>query len=103
MPRYLIERHFGDMRLEDLDAPEQVARTMAANERFPEISWEHSHVIYADEGMVTYCVYVAPTAQMCRDHAEAAGVPADVVTELIYVAPGGIKVGPEEPLTTRSV
>ena len=101
MPRYVIERHFGDMRFEDLDDPERQARVQAANAAFPEITWDHSHITYQDDGMVTYCVYNAPNAQMCRDHASAAGVPADKVTEVIYVEPGGLVVRPDEPIPER--
>jgi hypothetical protein len=60
----------------------------AAFERYPEIVWEYSHAINTDEGLVTYCVYVAPSADYVRGHADAADVPADRVSELIQIAPG---------------
>lgn len=45
-----------------------------ASERFPEIRWDHSHVIVDDEGTVTtYCVYEAPSEEMLREHAAAFG------------------------------
>ena len=88
MPRYLIERHFGPIALDDLDEPGWVERRKDAFERFPEIVWEYSHAIQTDEGLVTYCVYVAPSADYCRGHAQAADVPADRVTELVQIAPG---------------
>ena len=32
---------------------------------FPEITWEHSHVVVDDEGLVhTYCVYEAPSEEV---------------------------------------
>jgi len=41
---------------------------------FPEITWEHSHVIVDDEGLVrTYCVYEAPNEEMVRDHSTRLG------------------------------
>jgi hypothetical protein len=41
---------------------------------FPEIAWEHSHVVVDDEGKVrTYCVYAAPTEEMVREHATRLG------------------------------
>jgi hypothetical protein len=87
------------MRFADLDEPSWVAKREAAAAAFPEIAWEHSHVVETDDGeLVTYCVYVAPDAQMCRDHAAAAEVPADKVTEMTYVEPGGVVVGPAEPM-----
>ena len=45
-----------------------------AIERFPQITWHHSHVMVDDAGRVkTYCVYEAPTKEMVRQHAEAFG------------------------------
>jgi hypothetical protein len=43
-------------------------------ERFSEITWEHSHVVSTDDGqIVTYCLYEAPNEQMIREHADAFG------------------------------
>jgi len=36
---------------------------------FAEITWEHSHVVVDDEGLVhTYCVYEAPSEEIVRAH-----------------------------------
>jgi Nickel responsive protein SCO4226-like len=51
-------------------------------ERFPEIEWEHSHVVRTKAGLTSYCVYTAPSAQHIRDHAAAVGLPADEVQEI---------------------
>ena len=73
MPRYLIERNFGAISDEDMLAA-SVRSSEVAAERFPEIVWEHSHVVANDEGeIVTYCVYAAPTEEMIREHAAAFG------------------------------
>jgi Protein of unknown function (DUF4242) len=41
---------------------------------FPEITWEHSHVVVDDEGIVhTYCVYEAPTEEIVREHGKKLG------------------------------
>jgi hypothetical protein len=41
---------------------------------FPEITWEHSHVVVDDEGKVrTFCVYEAPSEEMVRKHAARLG------------------------------
>ena len=34
------------------------------------------------DGLTSYCVYGAPTEQHVRDHAAAAGLPADEVQEI---------------------
>jgi hypothetical protein len=41
---------------------------------FPEITWEHSHVVVDDTGKVrTYCVYGAPDEETVRQHASRLG------------------------------
>jgi hypothetical protein len=81
MPRYLIHRMLGDATEEQLEAAAETSRRVRA-ERFPEIEWEHSHVVRTEHGLISYCVYAAPSAQHVRDHAAAAGLPADEVQEI---------------------
>jgi Protein of unknown function (DUF4242) len=41
---------------------------------FTEITWEHSHVVVGDDGLVkTFCVYGAPSEEIVRDHARMLG------------------------------
>jgi Protein of unknown function (DUF4242) len=41
---------------------------------FPEITWEHSHVVVDDTGKVrTFCIYGAPSEQVVREHATRLG------------------------------
>lgn len=41
---------------------------------FPEITWEHSHVVVDGEGKVmTYCVYEAPNEEIVREHSKRLG------------------------------
>ena len=45
-----------------------------AIEQFPEISWEHSHVVVDDSGLVrTFCVYEAPDVESLTLHATRLG------------------------------
>ena len=81
MPRYLIHRALGDVSDEQLDAAAEMSRQVR-DAQFPEIEWEHSHVVRTDAGRVSYSVYVAPSEQHVRDHAAAAGLPADEVHEI---------------------
>ena len=40
----------------------------------PEITWEHSHVVVDDNGLVrTYCVYEAPSEDVVRTHSRKLG------------------------------
>ena len=44
-------------------------------EHFPEITWEHSHVVVDDAGTVkTYCVYEAPSEEIVRRHGDRLGL-----------------------------
>jgi hypothetical protein len=81
MPRYVVLRALGDVTDEQLDAAADNSRRVR-DEQFPEIEWEHSHVTRTAGGLMSYCVYAAPTAQHVRDHAAAAGLPADDVQEI---------------------
>jgi len=67
MPRYLVERVFGEMEQE---AMQNIGTRMKRNARdaFPNVTWEHSHVVTDESGIKTYCVYAAPDEQSVRDH-----------------------------------
>ncbi len=73
MPRFMIERDFGQISEEQM---EDVAlrSDRLITERFPDVVWEHSHVVADDEGaMRTFCVYEAPDEATVRRHAEFLG------------------------------
>ena len=98
MPRYLIERTY----TVDMDTlPEVATRSKAiGHHRFPEIVWEHSHVVIDQEGTAkSYCVYSAPTEEMVREHARLLG---DHFVQEIYEIAGD--VSPKDfPLTADPV
>jgi hypothetical protein len=72
MPRYLVVRVF-DVHEEDVPEVNHRSRR-TIEERYPEIVWEHSHVVIDDEGKVTsYCVYTAPDQETIRNHSDAVG------------------------------
>ena len=74
MPRYLIVRSF-EVTEEQMAPVGRRSRELTENE-FPEIVWEHSHVVVDDEGLVhTYCVYEAPDEETVRAHAKMLGQP----------------------------
>jgi hypothetical protein len=81
MPRYVIQRALGNVSDAELEAAAENSRRVR-EASFPDIEWEHSHVVHSDGGLKSYCVYSAPNAQMVRDHAAAAGLPADDVEEI---------------------
>lgn len=72
MTRYLIERAF-TVGQEQMNAVGRKSRQLA-EERYPGITWEHSHVAIAEDGSVqTFCVYTAQDEDELRRHAQDLG------------------------------
>jgi len=72
VPRYLIVRAF-DVGEDEMPEVGRRSRT-TIEERYPQIVWEHSHVVVDDRGKVkTYCVYAAPSEEMIRQHSADLG------------------------------
>ena len=72
MPRYIIVRSF-DVGEPEMPAVGRRSREIVETE-LPEITWEHSHVVVDDEGLVhTYCVYEAPDEEVVREHGKKLG------------------------------
>jgi Protein of unknown function (DUF4242) len=72
MPRYLVVRSF---EVGSDQMPEVGRRSRSVIEGdFPEITWEHSHVVVDDDGRVrTFCVYAAPNEEIVREHSKKLG------------------------------
>ena len=80
MPKFVIEREIpgaGKLAKPELQAISQkscgVLQSMG-----PQIQWVQSYV--TDDKV--YCVYVAPNADMIREHAKKGGFPANVVSRV---------------------
>ena len=72
MPRYLVVRSFSVTESE-MPSVGRRSRELVEGE-FPEITWEHSHVVVDGEGSVfTYCVYGAPNEDVIHAHAQRLG------------------------------
>lgn len=72
MPRYMIVRRFDVSEDEMPEVGRRSRRTI--EQSYPEITWEHSHVVVDGGGtVVTYCVYDAPDEPMLRAHAADLG------------------------------
>jgi hypothetical protein len=73
MPRYLVERLF-HVSIDEMPMAGRRSKEVVVNQ-FPEITWEHSHVVVDDEGAVkTYCIYAAPNEEIVRSHAVELGL-----------------------------
>ena len=80
MPKFIIERDIpdaGKLTTDDLHSIAvkscDVLRAMG-----PSIQWVESYVT-SDK---VYCVYIAESADLIRDHAQRGGFPADAINEV---------------------
>jgi hypothetical protein len=94
MPRYLVERTY----TVDMDTLPTVATRSKAigHHRFPEIIWEHSHVVVGSDGVPkSFCVYDAPSEEVVREHSRQLG---DHFVETIWEIAGDVSPA-DFPLT----
>ncbi|HZW08661.1 MAG TPA: DUF4242 domain-containing protein [Phycisphaerales bacterium] len=80
MPKYVIERDIpsaGDLTPDQLRAISQTSCSVL-RDLGPEIQWVHSYVT-ADK---VYCVYIAPSADLIREHARRGGFPANRISDV---------------------
>jgi cell division inhibitor SulA len=80
MPKYVIEREIpgcGEWSAEQLRAVAQTSCDVLG-QLGPQIQWVQSYVT----GDTIYCVYIAPNAELVREHARQGGFPADRVAEV---------------------
>jgi len=80
MPKYVIERDIpgaGQLTDEDLRSISQTSCGVLS-EMGPDIQWVQSYVT----GDKIYCVYIAPTEELVREHAARGAFPADRISEV---------------------
>ena len=80
MPKFVIEREIpglGGWTAEQLQAASQTSCGVL-NKLGPQIQWLQS---YATKDKL-YCIYIAPNAEMVREHAKLGGFPANSVEEV---------------------
>jgi hypothetical protein len=80
MPKYVIEREIagaGDLTAEQLQGVSQTSCNVLRN-LGPEIQWVQSYVT----GDKIYCVYIAPSEDLIREHAAQGGFPANRISEV---------------------
>lgn len=80
MPRYLIKREIpgaGEMSAEDLQGA-SAKSCGVLQDLGPRIQWVHSYVT----GDTIHCVYIAPSEDLVREHAQQTGFPANEIMEV---------------------
>ena len=83
MPRYIIEREIPNAAaLSAADLRSIAQRSCGVLQQLgPSIQWVQS---YVTEDKIT-CVYIAPSAELIREHARRGGFPADRVLEVATI------------------
>jgi hypothetical protein len=83
MPKYVIEREIpnaGKLTPAELRGISQTSCGVLSK-LGPQINWVHSYVT----GDKIYCIYIAPNAEMVREHAKQGGFPANKVSEITSI------------------
>ena len=86
MPRFVIEREIPEIGSADRDAlrsASQKSNSVLANmkKNSKNIQWEHSYVT-ADK---IFCVYLADTEDLIKEHARESGFPATKISKVANV------------------
>jgi cell division inhibitor SulA len=80
MPKYVIEREIPDAGKLSREQLQAISQKSCAVLRHlgPQIRWVESYV--TDDRI--YCVYIAPSEELIREHARQGGFPADRISEV---------------------
>jgi Protein of unknown function (DUF4242) len=83
MPKYVIERAINGIGGASQDELTAIAKKSCAvlRDLGPEVQWVQSYVT----GDKTYCVYIAPSEDLIREHARRGGFPADPINAVVSV------------------
>ena len=80
MPKYVIERDLpgaGAMSRDELHAASRIS-CETLDQLGPDIHWVQSYVT----ANKIYCIYLAPSELLIREHAERSGFPANRISEV---------------------
>ena len=83
MPRFVIERVYDEAVYDDMASVGARSKKIDG-EHFPDIQWEHSHIVSDESGIKSYCVYEAPNQERIREHGEQLG--SHVITHIYEIA-----------------
>jgi hypothetical protein len=71
-----MERIVGDVTREQLDQIAERSQEIRAA-RYPQITWEHTHVLRTPQGLKAICLYASPDADSVKQHAAELGLPLE--------------------------
>ena len=79
MPKFVIEREIpGAGKMTDAEIQAVSQKSCSVLQKMPQVQWLHSYV--TDDKL--YCVYIAPNADLIREHAKQGGFPANRIEEI---------------------
>jgi hypothetical protein len=86
MPRFVVERTFGDgLRIPiDAEGARACLSIVDTNTEY-DVTWVHSYV--SADRTVSFCVYDGPNPSAIRQAGQANGMPVDRVTEVAVLDP----------------
>lgn len=83
MPKYIIERDIEGIESSSNDEFKNAAQTScdALREMGTDIQWLHSYVVKNK----LYCIYIAPSEDRIKEHAEKSGFPAHKISKITRI------------------
>jgi hypothetical protein len=83
MPKYIIEREMPGIGQTPEEALQEAGEKSKAvlKELGPDIQWVESYL--TDDKL--YCIYIAPSEELIRKHAEIMGLPANKISQVRMV------------------
>jgi hypothetical protein len=86
MPRYLIERHFGEgLHIPITSEGAESCRSLVDSNADLAVTWLHSYV--SEDKSTSYCIYDGPNAEAIRKAAERNGLPIERITRVTVLDP----------------
>jgi hypothetical protein len=86
MPRYLIERRFGDgLHIPTTAAGAELCNSVIDRNTDLAVTWLHSYV--SEDKSTTYCIYDGLNAETIRKAAERNGLPIERITKVTVLDP----------------
>lgn len=82
LKRFVIERELkGIGAASEANLGDAAQSSNGALAKIDGVQWEHSYVT-ADK---TFCIYLAESSELIREHAKVAGLPASCITEIVRI------------------
>lgn len=86
MPRYMVERTFGDgLHIPATDDGATTCLSVVGHNGDLSVTWLHSYV--SEDKQSTFCIYDGPSAEAIRKAADRAGLPVDRITKVSVLDP----------------